>query len=83
MFGPPRPPPLGSGTLSGAFGTGPGALRASKYLILARVNALSIPFSGRGPLAPVPTIGTSRLQQAGSVYNGQAVAGPECTLYPP
>ena len=41
------PPPLGSGTRSGAFCAGPGALCASKCLILARVTALSIPFSGR------------------------------------
>ena len=69
----PPLPPWGSGTRSGAFGAGSGALRAPKYLILARVNALGIPFS-------VPTIGISRLQQAGNVYNGQVVStwGRQC-----
>ena len=59
---------------------GRGALRASECLILAGVNALSIPFSGRGPSPPIPGIGTSRLQQANSVHNGQAVStwGRQC-----
>ena len=75
---PPRPPvctpPWGPDTWSGA------KLRAPSYLVLARVNALGIPFSRPGPLAPVPTIGTSLLQQADSVYNGQAVStwGRQC-----
>ena len=57
-----------------------GALRTPKSLVLARATALSIPFSGRGPSAPVTTIGTLRLQQVGGVHKGQAVStrGREC-----
>ena len=54
----PPPPPKGSGTRSCGFGASPGALGAPKCLILAQVNAISIPFSGRGPSAPVPNIST-------------------------